>query len=255
MLVHIQKPGATFVAPPSRWLDQFGRKIKVGARPLVILRPMGPVMFVFDVGDTEPLDKKKLIPLPPGVENPFEVRSGRIGTELDYIIENAKRDGVRITIAPHGSQAAGSIRRVDSMPNVYQKIQVGYGREKVPTFIQVPVRYELLTNDFSHEARYATIAHELGHLYCGHLGTPNKDWWPDRRGLDHASCEFEAESVTFLICKRLNLDTPAETYLAGYLKKKEQVPPISLECVMKAAGLLETMNRERMKPRKEKKRG
>ena len=35
----------------------------------------------------------------------------------------------------------------------------------------------------SRESRYATIVHELGHLYCGHLGTPNAKWWPDRLGL------------------------------------------------------------------------
>ena len=54
MLVHIQMPGASFVAPPSRWLHEYRRRIKPGARPLVILQPMGPVMFVFDVSDTEP---------------------------------------------------------------------------------------------------------------------------------------------------------------------------------------------------------
>lgn len=47
MLVHIQMPGAIFVAPPSRWRREYRREIKAGARPLVILQPMGPVMFVF----------------------------------------------------------------------------------------------------------------------------------------------------------------------------------------------------------------
>ena len=39
-----------------------------------------------------------------------------------------------------------------------------------------------LNDDLSPESRYVTLAHELGHLYCGHLGTPNEKWWPDRRG-------------------------------------------------------------------------
>lgn len=63
MLVHVQMPGAKFVAPPYRWLRDYGRRIKPGARPLVILQPMGPVMFVFDVSDTEAL--KDAPPLPP----------------------------------------------------------------------------------------------------------------------------------------------------------------------------------------------
>src|SRR5438105_15746564 len=62
MLVHVQMPGATFVAPAKRWIREHRRKIKPGARPIVILQPMGPVMFVFDVADTEP--EKGAPPLP-----------------------------------------------------------------------------------------------------------------------------------------------------------------------------------------------
>ena len=71
MLIHIQKPGAGYVAPPHRWLSDYRRRIKAEAQPLVILQPMGPVMFVFDVSDTEP--EKDAPPLPPEVEHPFDV--------------------------------------------------------------------------------------------------------------------------------------------------------------------------------------
>lgn len=103
MLVHIQKPGSRFVATPTRWMKEYGRTIKPGVQPLVILQPMGPVMFVFDVSDTEG------DALPPEVENPFEVRRGRVGTELQRTIDNACRDGIRVTKARHGSHRTGSI--------------------------------------------------------------------------------------------------------------------------------------------------
>ena len=90
MLIHIQMPGASFVAPPSRWLHEYGRRIKPGARPLVILQPMGPVMFVFDVSDTEP--QKGAPQLPEEVLHPFEPRSGKVGKELERTIENAMRE-------------------------------------------------------------------------------------------------------------------------------------------------------------------
>jgi hypothetical protein len=48
MLVHVQMSGATFVASASRWLTKYSRRTKTGARPIVILQPKGPVMFVFD---------------------------------------------------------------------------------------------------------------------------------------------------------------------------------------------------------------
>ena len=46
MLVHVQRPGARYVASASRW-QHYRRRIRSGANPLVILQPMGPVMFVF----------------------------------------------------------------------------------------------------------------------------------------------------------------------------------------------------------------
>lgn len=250
LLVHIQKPGAVFVAPAYRWLRDYGHRVKTAARPLVILQPMGPVMFVFDVSDTEPTENAR--PLPPQVTNPFEVRRGHIGSELDRLIDNAKRDGVRVKRSSEGSQSAGSIRTIPDDIKASQKFQTGVDKQRNPVFITVPVKYDLVVNkDLSGEAQYATIVHELAHLYCGHLGTPSDRWWPDRRGLHYWVEEFEAESAAYLVCARVGIDTPAEQYLAGFVRTHNDVPPVSLECVMKAAGLIETMSRQRMEPRKQ----
>lgn len=245
MLVHIQMPGATFVAPPHRWLGNYGRRIKPGARPLVILQPMGPVMFVFDVSHTEGA------PLPPEVEHPFDVRKGHVGSGLEFVVENAKRDGIRIIESDRGSQSAGSIRGPLRNVRDSQPFPAGVDKDGRRLFVDIPVRYDLVIGTkTSRESQYVTIVHELAHLYCGHLGTPDSKWWPDRRGLCHDVQEFEAESVAYMVCARSGIDSPAEQYLAGYVEKQEQVPSISLECVMKAAGLIETMSRGRVKPRK-----
>ena len=55
MLIHTQMPGARFVATPKRWGQHYKRTIHPGARPITILQPKGPVLFVFDVSDTTPL--------------------------------------------------------------------------------------------------------------------------------------------------------------------------------------------------------
>lgn len=239
MLVHVQMPGASFVAPAHRWLYEYGRKIKPGARPLVILQPMGPVMFVFDVSDTEGE------PLPPEIEKPFDVRSGKAVARLLKTIENSKRDGVSIHTVKFGSQQAAFIRLVDPSNRIFMK----YGK------VWVQIRYELgLDQSANEESRYASLAHELGHLYCGHLGTPDPRWWPDRRGLAEQIMEFEAESVAYLVCARAGIDNPSERYLAGYVEKYQMIPWISLDCVMKAAGLIESMGIARLKPRERGKR-
>src|SRR5262249_32127730 len=90
MLIYTQMKGARYVAPAHRWMRDYGRQVKPGARPIVILQPMGPVMFVFDVADTEPGPRAR--PLPREVEKPFEVLKGRIGSELERTVRNAKRD-------------------------------------------------------------------------------------------------------------------------------------------------------------------
>jgi hypothetical protein len=253
MLVHIQMPGAAFVAPPERWLRRYGRFVKAEARPLIILRPMGPVMFVFDVSDTEPGPDAE--PLPPEVTCPFEVRGGHAGYQLEKTMENAKRDGVRILEQKAGSQAAGSICTVGGQPRQTLEFEIGKDKYNSPVFVLVPLRYTLLLNEtMSREARYATMVHELAHLYCGHLGTPDVRWWPDRRGSTKTIREFEAESVTYLVCSRLGIDNPSAEYLADYVKKCPDVPPISLECVMKAAGLIEQMGKKHQKQRPEDKK-
>jgi hypothetical protein len=246
MLIHVQMPGATYVAPPHRWLNGYRRRIKPSARPLVILQPMGPVMFVFDVSETEPMDGAP--PLPDDVVNPFAVRQGKINGELAKTIENALRDGISVSERETGSQHAGQISVAS--PGSYLSFTI---KQKPNLETQrILRRYELLLNaKLTAEEKFATLAHELGHLYCGHLGTPNEKWWPNRRGLSHKLREFEAESVCFLVCQRLGVDNPSEKYLSGYLRDGAETPSISLECVMKASGLIEQMSRARLKPRKE----
>lgn len=246
MLIHIQRPGATFVAPAHRWITEYGRRVKTGATPMVILQPMGPVMFVFDVGDTEPLPGAKPLPVP--VEDPYGVRSGKIGGELPQTLENARRDGVRHEQRTGlGNQLAGFIAIYGGAPATVEfPIRI-----KPPTSVAVPLRYEMvLSAEATPETRYATLAHELAHLYCGHLGTPDEAWWPDRRGHPKTVEEFEAEAVSYLVCRRLGLDSPADRYLSNYMGEHNDVPCISLDAVFRVAGLIESMGRRRLPVRK-----
>lgn len=247
MLIHIQLPGAHFVAPPHRWLFKYSHTIKAGARPIVILRPMGPVMLVFDVSDTVPLEDAP--PLPKEVTDPFRTDyKCALGSRGTMLYQNAVRDGIRMSVVQRGSQASGSIQctsNAGAMP-----FQDGFDKEKNPKFVQIPVAYELLVSDkLSAEATYATVVHELAHLYCGHLGSPDLKRWPDRLKLSPNIREFEAESVTHLVCNRAGLDPHSCDYLNGYLDKDGKVPDISIECIMKAAGLIESMSLQTLKPR------
>jgi len=241
MLIFVQRPGAHFVCTTRRWRRDYHREIKIGARPIVILQPRGPILFVFDVSDTVPLANAR--PLPIGIENPFQVRSGKIGRQLVLTIENAQRDGVRVSECSDGSQWAGSIQRAVAGQHLESTIV----KKQTQNSTRVPLRFDLLLNgNLSAESRYGTLVHELAHLYCGHLGTPNGRWWPDRKNLGQIAQEFEAESVSYLVCARLGIDTASDEYLAGYVKRCPDTPAISLDRVMKSVWLLEQMGRARL---------
>lgn len=245
MLVHTQMPGATFVATAHQWRMKYKREIKTEAHPRIILRTMGPVDFVFDVSETEPLKDAPELPLL--VTDPFTVRKGCVGDEYNMTIENAMRDGVEVHKPDKGSLSAGEISNCKNGRSYFLLLKQRPRAE----YVEVPIRYQLIMNkNLSPETLYATLVHELAHLYCGHLGTPDEVWWPDRKGVPEEIREFEAESVCYLICTRLGIDNPSDQYLALFIEKYQETPPISLDCVLKATGLIERMGKSRLKPRK-----
>ncbi|WP_183093210.1 ImmA/IrrE family metallo-endopeptidase [Nocardioides stalactiti] len=245
LLLHIQRPGASFVETAQRWRDRYGRRVKPGERPLIVLWTFGPVMFVYDVSQTEPDGDAPVLPL--RVAMPFAMPP-MVGVEQALVstIDNAKLDRVRVTAAPSGSLSAGCIR-VSS--GATQPVQVS---RRPPVVENWPVRYEIEHNEtFSPSEVYATIAHELGHLYCGHLGTPNPKWWPDRRHLPEAVREFEAEAVAFMACRRIDPDAVLPPHLAQYLEWPEVPEGVSLDHVVRATGRVVDMASKRLPRRKD----
>jgi hypothetical protein len=223
-LLHTQKPGSQYVATASEWMERFSRTVKPGARPLVILWPFAPVRFVFELQDTD-----GNTPFPDALLKPFQV-NGTISTSaFNLLLKNLSRDGISYYEEDYGTGSAGCIQ-------ITKKQGL----------------YNLLVNkNHSKEEKFATMAHELGHLYCGHLGTPNTKWWPNRRDTDIKVCEFEAESVSWLVCERAGIKNPSAKYLSGYLTDNAQIPQISLENVLKASGMIETMTLRKLPLRKE----
>ena len=69
-LLYTQNPAVSYVATTKQWRRNFGRKPKYDARPLVILIPFGPVLFVYDLKDTEGPG-----PLPTYLLRPFNTES------------------------------------------------------------------------------------------------------------------------------------------------------------------------------------
>ena len=221
MLVHVQRPGSTFVATADYWYGH-GRKIRPGANPIVILRPFGPVAFVFDAGDTTGDG-----PIPEEVISPFAIKGAEIPlSKLQLFIDSIKGDGVLVYPSEMGTQMAGYIQARER----YNEISVIRGNVE---YI-VKNYYDLVVNQtHDNTERLATMAHELGHLYCGHLGSPSDRLWRNRSLIDTQAKEFEAESVCWLVCERLGIHNPSAEYLSGYMpegyKHFSKTKPMKLE--------------------------
>lgn len=237
MLVHLQMPEASYVARASVWQDKFGRRLRPGARPLVMLQPGGPTMPVYDISDTVSGPGSTV---PELLAEPFRSLAPGVGQRhWDQLIDNGKLWGIRVTPARMGSTLAGFVRRSGEGNTQSVARLVGQGKDRREVVLSVPVEFEIEvqhTQDLP--SQLVTVLHEVAHVLCGHLGAGGHQEWPSRSRNAPAVDEFEAETAAFVACRRLDPDAKIPPYLHGYLSHKDDVPNVSLETMTRAAGTL-----------------
>lgn len=213
MLLHIQKPGLTHAATARDWLHRFGRVPKRGARPLLVLRTMGPVDFVFDLLDTDgpslPIDAFA-----------FPTLGELSAEEFNRLVQSLTRQGISLAPIDAGDAMAGWIRVLARSHSKGKHIyEIAYNR------------------NHSTATRFVTVAHELAHLFLGHLGADAGRRVPDRCNTPHDLREIEAEMAAYLVAMRNGLKPRSESYLARY---KGAFSDLNLYAVMRAANAVET---------------
>jgi hypothetical protein len=228
MLLHIQNPDIQFALRAPVWERKYERRIKPAARPYVILQTMGPVAFVFDLSDTNPINPKCDL-IPEIITNPFAASGQPPPSALKKLIIACLKIGIVVQEQDlPTNHAGGVIRFYDG-------------------------RFRVTLNAKHSEAQHiGTVAHELGHVFCGHLGAVKDGFWPDNSNASKDAREFEAEAVAYLITDRLNLEIGSVRYLAGYLSGEKPLPNYSLDTVLKAVGKIEEMLRGTFRIRRTK---
>jgi len=218
MLLHLQKPGLTYAASARDWEERFGRRPREGARPLLILWPFAPVALVYDVLDTEGRDLPK-------DAVPFQAKGNIEDGHIKHFITRMGGKNIFCDLVDAGDGAAGRIRLV-----------------KRPIEAKEKSVYKMLLNrNHVPPVQFSTIAHELGHLFLGHLG-PDKDLAiPTRAPMSVGPMELEAESVAYLVCCRHAVKPNSDKYLSSYVKASTSVDIIDTYQVMRAAGQVETL--------------
>ncbi len=214
MLLHIQKPGLTHAATAGDWHVRFGRVPKEDARPLLVLRVMGPVDFVYDILDTEGQD------LPPSAFS-FPTLGDLTDERFSELLQSVASNTMEVVEIDAGDARAGWIKllaRAES-PRGKNRYRLAYNVSHPPP------------------TRFATVAHELAHLYLGHLGSDRGRRVPDRCATAHDLREVEAEMVAYLVALRNGLKPASESYLAKY---QGAFKSLDLYSVMRAANSVET---------------
>ena len=102
--------------------------------------------------------------------------------------------------------------------------------------------YRIAINQ-NHEppAQLATIAHELGHLFLGHLGSDKRLKAPSRPRLSLKQREIEAESVAYIVCRRDGITPESLSYLSGFMNGSDEGELVDVYQVMRTAGQVETI--------------
>jgi hypothetical protein len=240
LLLHIQNPSISYVATAGTWAKKFGRYPRHDARPLVILAPMSPVLFVFDLKDTDgqPVSKELL--------RPFE-KKGRLATALYRdTVHNCGLHGIGIRETLLRNQRAGGAVRLNHVL-----------RKQYRTLTLEPwLRYLILVNkEHLLEEKYSSLVYELAHIFGGHLGIDDEAWWLDRRDLEEDAVEVEAESTAYLVCRRKGLHSSSEKYLPAYKTDRvKQMPVFSLSAIIQATTYIEEMGQTQWKRPKKKSR-
>ena len=224
-LIHLQDREATRAATARTWTRRYRRRLKPGARPIPILARAAPVMFVFDVRDTEGAALPAEAPPPAAAER-------RIARAAEALAHNCRVQSIAL-------REPGP-----SHPAPERAMRVTPAIKKAFPGLERAARYLLLVESApGPEERAAAVVHELAHVFCGHLGIDSDAWWAERDDLDLEQVEVEAASVAYLVCRRRGLQRAAARFAAGLAAGDRRLPVLSLNAVLQAATHIEAMCR------------
>lgn len=184
---------------------------------MLVLRPFGPVALVYDIVDTEGW------PVPQDAFS-FVAKGPIDNSKLQAFREKLGRKGIECIEVDAGDGRAGLIRVVkralDDEDESHYRIHTNRNHEPAVQFV--------------------TLAHELAHLFLGHLGSDKNLHIPHRVVSQHALQELEAESVAFIVCGRNGVASRSHVYLSDFTDSDEVVEQLDVSRVMHAADKVES---------------
>jgi hypothetical protein len=240
LLLYIQNPSAAYVATARNWLQKFRRQPKYDARPMIILAPGRPILFVFDINDTEGAPVPSTLPKPRALGNQTPAQAY---SNTQY---NCASHGIAVYETTAQKAATDTASRIT--PALRKRFK-NLDLKKDTSYLI------LIDKSQSLEDKYSSLVHELGHIFCGHLGIDRHAWWPERENSSLNGEDLEADAVAFLVCRRLGWQAQSAKLLTRLLEKNQQMPVFSLNALLQAATYAEEMGSFRWKVPRRRHRG
>ena len=211
--IYLQRPTASLVASFSDWRRR-GRKVRKGEHGIKILAPH----TVKDVDD-----------------DTGEIKQ-RLGFHIAYCFDVSQTDGADLPEGP-ARQLTGSVDDYDSIWDTLLAVS------PVPVSIE-PIEDCEANGYYSHTdqrivvrdglaelQRVKTAIHEIAHAMLHAKGAEEAD-------ADRSTREVQAESVAYVVCRSLGLDTSDYSfgYVAGWSSDKElKALKASLDCIVRTS--------------------
>lgn len=243
-----QRDGVGFAASELTWLNKYGRMIKPGANPLVIMRPFGPLDLYYETCDTyHPKGRKLPHFIETGSWFKHDISYSRLEDLLPPMAYMLMRHGIFFREAEMGERLGGTMEYTA----VPIKIEIPSGK----SLMVIHTHYAMVVNKkASPVEKVMAVFHEVGHLLCGHLPkdkelTGNKKLGLTIPGRDYDKIsiqqrEHEAETTCRLILNSLGFKYDDSKYLKGYLVDGREPEYDMGVCILAADRFLKWMDND-----------
>ena len=239
-LIHLQRPDATLVAGYNRWRDKFSRHVLRGEKGITIIAPT-PYKKKIEQEKLDPDTKLPILDADGKIvteEKEIEIPMFRPVKVFDY----AQTDG-----KPLPERVASPVANLTGSVDNYEAFMEALRRSS-----PVPVEFKPLSADmdgyFSPKSQSITLregmsevqtvsaaVHEIAHAKLHNYGLQQA---AERRHKSRNTEEVEAESISFMVCAYLGIETGANSF--GYVatwSKNAALPEFraSLDTISKTA--------------------
>ena len=235
LMIALQRPDARYVLTPRKW-KSLGRFVKRGACPIVALRPFAPVMYLYDVADTKVMsgfkdgfdaDLAEVAKRDPDADVPQEV--------LRTLLDNLPLWGIAYDTFPVGPSLSVELRVAGEED---ENILLSVDGDMVPC----RPAYVLHTREGAPDTVvFTALTQALARIFCHHLRCGYEHGWENSRRVSAEVEQFEVQMVSGLVCRRLQVASPAYSFWTDSAFEQREIPPISLDTICDAVTEIERM--------------